>query len=138
AAVINGPIEHRDPHGIVLGAIGFAALAAFTNYTFHYRYRYALELGEAVIHDMRSDVFRHLMRMPMSFFNKTKIGRIIGRVTSDIDSIRTGVQDVVFISVVQLGQMIIVAGMMLWADWLLFLVVTAIAPVIYCLNKVFT
>jgi ATP-binding cassette subfamily B protein len=138
SAVIAGPIEHRDLHGIVLGTLGFAAIALFTNWTFHYRYRYALELGEAVIHDMRNDVFGHLMRMPMSFFNKMKVGRIIGRVTSDIDSIRTGVQDVVFITVVQVGQMIIVTGMMLWYDWVLFLVVSAIAPLIYFLNKHFT
>ena len=138
AAVINGPIGHRDPRGIVLGALGFALLTAFTNWAFHYRYRYALELGEAVIHDMRGDVFRHLMRMPMSFFNRTKVGRIIGRVTSDIDSIRIGVQDVVFIGAVQVGQMLIVAGMMLYYDWVLFLVVMAIAPLIWVLNRHFS
>ncbi len=137
AAVINGPITHRDPRGILFGSLGFAALAAFTNWTFHYRYRLALELGEAVIHDLRGEVFRHLMSLPMSFFNKTKVGRIIGRVTSDIDSIRTGVQDVVFISFVQIGQMLIAGALMLFYDWVLFLVVLAIAPLIYFLNKHF-
>lgn len=138
AAVINGPIEHRDSHGIMYGALGVAGLAAFTNWMFHFRYRLALELGEAVIHDLRSEVMRHVFQMPMVFFDTTKVGRIIGRVTSDIDSIRTGVQDVVFISAVQLGQMVVAGAMMLYYDWVLFLVVLLLAPIIWSLNRTFT
>ena len=137
-AVVNGPIEHRDAAGIISGALGFAALVAFTNFTFHYRYKYALQLGEAVIHDLRSALFRHILRMPMSFFDVTKVGRIIGRVTSDIDSIRTGVQDVVFIGIVQLGQMLVAAALMIYYDWVLFGMVAAIGPVVWVLNRTFT
>ncbi len=137
-AVVNGPIEHRDARGIILGALGFAALVAFTNFTFHYRYKYALQLGEAVIHDLRGAVFRHILQMPMSFFDVTKVGRIIGRVTSDIDSIRTGVQDVVFIGIVQFGQMLVAASLMIYYDWLLFLMVAAIGPIVWVLNRTFT
>ena len=137
-AVVNGPIEHRDASGIIAGALGFAALVAFTNFTFHYRYKYALQLGEAVIHDLRGAVFRHILRMPMSFFDVTKVGRIIGRVTSDIDSIRTGVQDVVFIGIVQFGQMLVAASLMIYYDWLLFLMVAAIGPIVWVLNRTFT
>jgi ATP-binding cassette subfamily B protein len=137
-AVVNGPIEHRDARGIIAGALGFAALVAFTNFTFHYRYKYALQLGEAVIHDLRSAVFRHVLKMPMSFFDVTKVGRIIGRVTSDIDSIRTGVQDVVFIGIVQFGQMLVAACLMIFYDWVLFLMVAAIGPIVWFLNRTFT
>jgi ATP-binding cassette subfamily B protein len=138
AAVINGPIEHRNPNGIIYGALGVAGLAAFTNWMFHYRYRLALELGEAVIHDLRREVMAHVFKMPMVFFDTTKVGRIIGRVTSDIDSIRTGVQDVVFISVVQMGQMLVAGAMMVYYDWVLFLVVLLLAPIIWSLNRTFT
>jgi ATP-binding cassette subfamily B protein len=137
-AVVNGPIEHRDAPGIIAGALGFAALAAFTNFTFHYRYKYALQLGEAVIHDLRAALFRHILKMPMSFFDTTKVGRIIGRVTSDIDSIRTGVQDVVFIGIVQFGQMLVAAVLMIYYDWVLFGMVAAIGPIVWVLNRTFT
>ncbi len=136
-AVINGPIQQQDARGILMGALGFAALAAFTNWMFHYRYRYALELGEAVIHDLRAAVFEHVLRMPMRYFDTTKVGRVIGRVTSDIDSIRTGVQDVVFITAVQLGQMLVASALMLSHDWVLFLVVLALTPVVWGINRLF-
>jgi ATP-binding cassette subfamily B protein len=135
--VINGPIQHRDARGIMLGAVGFAALVAFTNWMFHYRYRFALELGEAVIHDLRAAVFKHVLRMPMRYFDTTKVGRVIGRVTSDIDTIRTGVQDVVFITLVQAGQMLVASVLMIFHDWVLFLVVLAITPVIWGINRLF-
>jgi ATP-binding cassette subfamily B protein len=135
--VISGPIQHRDATGILLGALGFAGLAAFTNWMFHYRYRYALELGEAVIHDLRAAVFEHVLRMPMRYFDTTKVGRVIGRVTSDIDSIRTGVQDVVFITAVQVGQMLVASALMLYHDWVLFLVVLAITPIVWGINRLF-
>ena len=133
-AVINGPVTKHDPAGIVWGALGFLAFAALTQFCFHFRQRYALEIGEAVIHDVRRDIFRHLMRMPMSFYNRTKLGRIISRFTSDAEAVRVGVQDVFFISAVQGGQMIVSALLMLWYDWVLFLVVLGMAPVLVVLN----
>lgn len=138
AAIINGPIEHMDAEGIAKGVIAFALLVALTNVTFHFRYKFALQLGEAVIHDIRSEVIRHIYRLPMAFFDSTKTGRIIGRVTSDIDSIRTGVQDVVFICAVQFGQMAVAASLMLYYDWMLFCLVLALAPIIWKLNITFT
>ena len=61
--------------------------------------------------------------MPMSFFHRTKLGRIISRMTSDVEDVRMGVQEVLFISLVQIGQMVVAAAFMLWYDPLLFLMV---------------
>jgi ATP-binding cassette subfamily B protein len=133
-AVINGPISRHDPRGVMWGAIGFLLLAAVTQFCFHFRQRLALELGESVIQDLRRDVFQHLLRMPMSFYNRTKIGRIISRYTSDAEAMRVGWQDVFFITAVQAGQMIISALLMMWYDWVLFLVVLAMAPFLAVLN----
>ena len=136
-AVINGPITRHDSRGVMEGAVGFLAFATVTQFCFHFRQRLALELGESVIQDLRRDIFQHLLRMPMSFYNRTKIGRIISRYTSDAEAVRIGVQDVFFISAVQGGQMIVSALLMLWYDWVLFLVVLAMTPVLAALNYYF-
>ena len=132
---INGPIANRDLSGIYWHATAYFLLALFTVASFHFRQRFALELGEAVVHDMRSDLFGKLMTMPMSFFNQTKFGRIISRLTSDIDSVRAGVQDVAFVLVVQCLQMAGSAALMAWYNWKLFSVMLLMAPIIWVVNE---
>ena len=135
--VINGPITRHDSDGTWRGALAFLVLAALTQFSFHYRQRLALELGESVIQDVRRDIYAKLMQMPMSFFNRTKLGSIISRMTSDAEAVRVGVQDVFFISAVQGGQMIVATALMFWSDWALFLVVLAMAPGVAALNRRF-
>jgi ATP-binding cassette, subfamily B, bacterial len=137
AAVINGPITGGDYSGAVWGAAGFFALALVTELTFHFRQRLQLELGEAVVHDLRNDVFRQLQRMPLSYFNKTKLGRILGRVITDIESVRRGVQNVFFFSLMLFGQMAGAAALMLYYNWALFCVLLAVGPLVWLTNRHF-
>ena len=137
-AVINGPISDGNLVGMAWATGGFAALVVLTQVGMHFRMRLALELGESVIHDLRRDVFRQLLTLKMGFFDRTKVGSIIGRLTTDLDAARMGVQDIVFVSLVQGGQMLVTAVLMAWYDWALFLMVLAIAPVIWKLNVFFT
>jgi ATP-binding cassette subfamily B protein len=137
AAVINGPIQRHDAVGVMWGAAAFTVLALSTQWVMHYRQLYALELGEAVVRDLRIALFTHLQRMPMSFFHRTKVGRIISRMTSDIEDVRVGVQEVLFVSLVQVGQMAVAATFMLWYDKFLFLIVLGLAPALWGINHVF-
>lgn len=136
-AVINGPIQRRDIPGAALGTAGFLALAIFTQVTFIYRVRLALELGEAVICDLRADLFAHLQRLTASFYHRMKVGRIISRFASDTEAIRLAVQELFFISVVQFGQMLVCAIFMFFYDRVLFALTVAMAPVIWALNRHF-
>jgi ATP-binding cassette subfamily B protein len=137
ASVINGPIEHGDVAGMGWGVAGFAAFAGLTQLVLHFRQRFALELGESVVHDLRNAFFAHLQRMPMSYFHRTKLGRVISRATSDIEDIRMGVQEVLFVSLVQLGQMLVAAAVMACYDWHLFAMVLGMAPILWAINHHF-
>ena len=135
--VIQGPVTHGDFHGALLGALAFGGLALWTAVNFHFRLRLVLNLGESVIHDLRAALFTHLQRMTMGFYHRTHLGRIISRMTSDIDAVRTGVQDVLFVSLVQGVQMLIAGLMMLSIDPVLFCAVLAIAPILWAINRYF-
>ena len=137
ALVINGPISNVNFPGIALGVLGYGLLAVATDGLFHFRQRFALQVGETVVNGLRADIFDKVQRQPMSFFQRMKLGRIIGRVTSDVESVRTGIQDVLFVSVIQGGTMVFSAIVMAWSDWVLFLVVLGMAPVLWAINRHF-
>ncbi len=132
---INGPIAGQDLPGIYLHAGIYLVLVLLMVATLHFRQRFALELGEAVAHDMRSELFQKLMTLPMSFFNKTKFGRIISRMTSDIENVRVAVQDVAFVVTIQAVQMTVAAALMAWYNWKLFSLMLTMVPVIWVLNE---
>jgi ATP-binding cassette subfamily B protein len=132
---INGPIASKDLQGIYLFALGYFLLVLAMLVTLHLRQRFALELGEAVAHDMRAELFQKLSSLPMSFFNKTKFGRIISRMTSDIDSVRVAVQDVAFVVTIQAVQMTVAALLMAWYNWKLFCVMLLFVPIIWLINE---
>lgn len=133
--IIDGPIAGKNWPAIQLYSAAYLGLTLFMILTLHYRQRYALEMGESVVHDMRADLFVKLTTLPMSFFNQTKFGRIISRMTSDIDSIRVGVQDVGFVLTVQAMQMAASAALMAWYDWKLFSIMFLLVPLIWVINE---
>lgn len=137
ALIINGPITKGDVAQLWLGVAAYAVLALWTDGMFHFRQRYALEIGETVVNGLRADLFAKTQRQPMSFFQRVKIGRIIGRVTSDVEALRVGIQDVLFVSAIQGGQMLFAAVVMAWSDWVLFLVVLGLAPILWVINRHF-
>jgi len=137
ASIISGPIAHHRASILPWAVLGYALLAIITDGMFHWRQRYALEIGETVVNGLRADIFQRVQRQPMSFFHRVKLGRIISRVTSDVEALRTGIQDVFFISCIQFGQMVFVAVVMALCDWHLFLVVAAMAPILWLVNNHF-
>lgn len=136
-AIVRGPIAQKDVPALVWWVAGFAAFALFTELTFHFRVRWAWQLGEVVIHDLREAMFRHWLRLNMGYFNTHAVGRLISRLTGDAENVRVGVQNVLFVSLVQAGQMIGCAAFMIWEDLTLFLVVLGMAPVVWLLNRFF-
>jgi ABC-type multidrug transport system fused ATPase/permease subunit len=135
--VITGPIAQLNPAAIVLGVLGYGILALSTDGMFHFRQRYALEIGETVVSGLRSELYARVLRQPLSFFQRVKIGRIIGRVTSDVEVVRAGIQDVLFVTIVQGGAMLFAAVVMAWIDPVMFLIVLAMAPALWVINRHF-
>ncbi len=132
---INGTIAGQNLRGIFDYAAIYLALVLAMLVTLHFRQRFALELGEAVAHDMRLELFGKLNTLPMSFFNRTKFGRIISRLTSDIDGVRVAVQDVAFVVTIQAVQMTVAALLMAWYNWKLFCLMLLLVPPIWVLNQ---
>jgi ATP-binding cassette subfamily B protein len=136
-AIIRGPVAHGDRSALWWAIGAYFALACFTDWTLYYRQFYALKLGEDVVRDLRLILLQHLFTLPMSFFNRTKLGRVISRMTSDIEAVRLGVQNFLFVGLVQCGQMFCACVLMLLYSWKLFLVVLLTVPPAWLLDRYF-
>lgn len=137
ADIINGPITRGDFRLTLLETLVYSVVLLSTALVFHLRQRHQLELGESVIHDLRNDVFQTLQRMPLGYFHKTKLGRILSRVITDIEAVRRGLQQVFFFSLLLIGQMAGSAALMIYYNWVLFLLLLGLGPLVWMTNRYF-
>jgi ATP-binding cassette, subfamily B, multidrug efflux pump len=93
--------------------------------------------GQKIMFDMRSQIFRHLQRMSPAFFDKHPVGRLVTRVTSDVDALNemftSGVLAIFDNSFVLLFIVIIMIKM----SWPLALLTLAVIPAILFVTKIF-
>ncbi|GIW77493.1 MAG: putative ABC transporter ATP-binding protein YknV [Phycisphaerae bacterium] len=93
--------------------------------------------GENVQFFFRRALFEHLQKLDMSFYDKTKLGRIISRCTSDIGGMReVNVWGIAHI-VIQGSSMLIASAMLWYTDWRLFVSVVWLGPVLFLVNRYF-
>ena len=130
-AYVLNQLNNTGDTGIVwTGGIVFFLLMIFRAVLFHFRKRWADELGEAVVYDLRKEIFSHLQDLTMSYFDKTKIGWIISRVNSDTENLRRGIQESFFVTIVMAGQMFFAALAMLWISPKMFGLLVVLAPIL--------
>lgn len=91
-------------------------------------------MGQRIMYDLRMEVFSKLQRLPVAFFDRTPVGRLVTRVTNDIDALNelfTAGLVSIFGDVVLLGGIVCV---LFWFDWKLALVTFAILPLLFLLT----
>ncbi len=93
--------------------------------------------GERVQFRLRADLFAKLQQLSMSYYDRTKLGRIISRCTSDINGLRDVNVWGIWHVVANLLMMLVAAIMLLRTDWRLFLSVAWLAPILYVMNDYF-
>ncbi|MBI4579513.1 MAG: ABC transporter ATP-binding protein [Planctomycetes bacterium] len=93
--------------------------------------------GERVQFDLRRALFGHLQKLSMSFYDKTKLGRIISRCTSDVSSLRE--VNVWGIDIVAKNSlmMCVAGGMLLSTEPRLFAAVVWLGPILFVLNRAY-
>jgi ATP-binding cassette, subfamily B, multidrug efflux pump len=127
-----------DTNGIVLdrvSGINFAAaaylLALVGGFFILYTQMLLMNvMGQYVMYDLRKQVFGHLQKLHVQYFDRNPVGRLITRVTTDVDALNE-MFTAGFVSI--FGDVFVLAGIvavLFWMDWRLALVLFAITPFI--------
>ncbi|HXW99971.1 MAG TPA: ABC transporter transmembrane domain-containing protein, partial [Candidatus Acidoferrales bacterium] len=93
--------------------------------------------GQKVMFDLRSQIFRHLQRMHVAFYDKNPVGRLVTRVTTDVDALNDMFTSGVVSIFDDIFTMLGIMGIMLCMNWKLALIAFAVLPLIILATKLF-
>lgn len=134
---IDGPISAGELDGLwPIFALFAGALAA--NFVMRYSQNYIINsVGQQVMQDLRTHLFRHIQRMSLSFFDRNPVGRLLTRITNDVDALN----DFLTQGIVQiLADMVTLVGIiviMFVLNWRLALISVATLPVLALIVAVY-
>ena len=87
-------------------------------------------LGQHVIQDLRSKIFKHILSLRMKFFDNTPIGTLVTRTISDIETIADIFSQGLLVIIAELLKLVVVISLMFYTDWRLTLIALLIVPVL--------
>ncbi len=130
-------LSPRPLTGIAQIALTYLALLLFS-FALEYAQTYLMQwTGQKVMFDLRSQIFRHLQQMHVGFYDKNPVGRLVTRVTSDVDALN----EMFTAGVVSIFEDIFIltgiVAVMLWMQWRLALITFAVLPLIFWVTMIF-
>lgn len=132
---IDQYIANSDIHGLDLMALAFLG-NVFLGFVFLFVQTYTTEYtGQRAMQDLRMEIFTHLQKQDMAYFDRNPVGRLMTRTINDVETLNelfsTGVVGL-------LGDLFIVFGIaaaMLWLNWELALICLAAFPLILYISR---
>ena len=129
-AVIDGPVRHRDQHG--LWVLGSAAVAVgITEATLWFIRRWLVSRATVAVEtDIRNDLYARLQILPMSFHGRWQSGQLLSRIMNDLSTIRRLLSFGLIFLILNILQIIAVTAILLVMYWPLGVVVLlSVVPV---------
>jgi ATP-binding cassette subfamily B multidrug efflux pump len=110
-------------------ALGFAFM--------YFQVRVMQKVGQDTMYDMRKEIFEHLQRLPISFYDRSPVGRLVTRVTTDVDALNdlfaTGIAAMVNDALL----LVLFIFIMLEMNWKLGLATFAVMPLLFLCTWIF-
>jgi ATP-binding cassette subfamily B protein len=94
-------------------------------------------IGQRVMYDLRMQIFGHLQRLSISYFDRNPVGRLMTRVTSDVETLNELFSSGVVTVFGDVFTLLAIMTMMLWIDWRLALVTFSVIPLVWLTARIF-
>ena len=124
-----------DAAGLRFVVIAFASVLAFEFVT-RFAQTYVLQLtGQRATADLRAALFAHVQKLRIAYFDRTPVGRIVTRLTNDVDGISELFASGAVTAITDVLTLVGIVVAMLWIDWQLSLVAfVALPPLVFAVN----
>ena len=127
---IDQGVVPRDLEVINRVALAYLVLAAVQFVASRYEIEAVARAGQRVLFTVRTKLFRHLQTLSLDFYERERTGRLVARMTADIDAMSDLVTDGLVTLVTGLITVVGVAVILIWMDWQLALATLVVAPLI--------
>jgi ATP-binding cassette subfamily B protein len=131
----DGILRHRESVVVAL-ALTVAGLALVDAAAEYVRSLYSVWIGESLVLELRTSVFRHVQRQPLAFFTRTQTGALVSRMNDDINETQQAAGVLMSQSVSMLLNLVLVLAAMFWLSWQLSLIALAVIPLFVLSGKV--
>ncbi len=134
---VDGYIKTHDQQGLLLYItfMGIVLLAeVFSQYYFVY---WANWLGQDIVKDIRTKLFKHLLSFRMKYFDHVPVGQLVTRSVSDIEAIARIFSQGLFMIISDLMKMVVVLFFMFYMNWKLTWIVIVAMPILVFFTRIF-
>jgi ATP-binding cassette subfamily B multidrug efflux pump len=118
-------------------SLGFLLVLTATFLAQFVQIRVMQRVGQQTLFDLRGQIFGHMQRLPMSYFDKNPVGRLVTRVTTDVDALNDLFAAGVVTMINDFFLLGVMAGLLLYMNWRLALAALAVMPFILVVTYVF-
>ncbi len=134
---INNHIANKDFIGlrnVILILVGLLLLHAYVQYMHTYLSGW---IGQSIVKDIRVALYRHILKLRLSFYDKTPIGRLVTRNISDIETLSNVFTEGLAALIGDILQIVFILALMFYTNWKLTLVSLALLPLLLLSTYVF-
>ena len=135
--VIDVAVPAKDVRRIALLAAAFVGALVAQFFCAYGETMLTALLGQRIMQDLRQELFAHLQRLSISFFDRSPVGRLTTRVTSDIEALNELFTAGVVAGLGDLFTLLAIGAVMIVIDWRLALAAFAVIPFIYLTSWIF-
>ena len=130
-------LRHQDLHGLSLLALVFVLLITL-NFAVTFGQRVVMELaGQRIMHDLRMQLYTHVQGLSLSFFNRSPVGRLVTRMTNDVQNMHELFTNFLSFVLKDLFMLLGIAIILLSIHWQLALVSFSVIPFVLIATRVF-
>ncbi|PJA99081.1 MAG: antibiotic ABC transporter ATP-binding protein [Ignavibacteriales bacterium CG_4_9_14_3_um_filter_30_11] len=128
---VDNYIANSDYKGLMIIGLLLLASLLFQAVIQYFLIYFTEYLGQKIIYDLRSQLFSHVQKLALKFFDKTPIGRLVTRVTNDIESLNALFSSGIVMVFSDIFIILWIFGFMFFLDVKLSLVTLSVLPFLF-------
>jgi len=130
-------VAPKDEHGLLFYITMMGAVLLFETLSQFYFVYWANWLGQDIIKDIRTKLFRHILSFRMKYFDHAPVGQLVTRSVSDIEQIARIFSQGLFMIISDMLKMLVVLIFMFYMNWRLTWIVILAMPILVYITRIF-